>query len=153
MILSDEFGNAKVLDKSFELLRKSLSAIGEIVIFPGFFGRTESGEVVTFPRGGSDITGAILTAALKADVYENFTDVDYVYSVNPKLVPNPEPLRTVTYREMRELSYAGFQLIRGGAFAGLQAGHMVNVRNANNPSCPGTLIVPERGRAGRWLRE
>lgn len=149
MILSDEFGNAKVLDKSFELLRKSLSAIGEIVIFPGFFGRTESGEIVTFPRGGSDITGAILTAALKADVYENFTDVDYVYSVNPKLVPNPEPLRTVTYREMRELSYAGFNVYQEEALLPVyRLGIPVNVRNANNPSCPGTLIVPERGRAG-----
>ncbi len=146
MVLTNDFGNARVLPKSFDLLAKSLSGISEIVVFPGFFGRTEDGEIVTFPRGGSDITGAILTAALKADVYENFTDVDYVYSVNPKQVANPRPLTVVTYREMRELSYAGFNVYQEEALLPVyKTGIPVNVRNANNPSCPGTLIVPERG--------
>jgi aspartate kinase len=145
MILSDEYGNAKILDKSFGLLRESLSAIDGIVVFPGFFGRTEAGETVTFPRGGSDITGAILAAAVKADVYENFTDVDYVYTVNPKHIKNPKPITLITYREMRELSYAGFNVYQEEALLPVyKAGIPVNVRNANNPSCPGTMIVSRR---------
>ncbi len=145
MILSDEYGNAKILDKSFDLLNQSLSGIKEIVVFPGFFGRTESGRLVTFPRGGSDITGAILAAALKVDVYENFTDVDYVYAVNPKLVDHPTPITLVTYREMRELSYAGFNVYQEEALLPVfRVGIPVNIRNANNPSCPGTMIVSSR---------
>lgn len=145
MILSDEYGNAKILDKSFALLKKSLSEIEAIVVFPGFFGRTESGRLVTFPRGGSDITGAILAAALDADVYENFTDVDYVYAVNPKLIRDPAPISLVTYREMRELSYAGFNVYQEEALLPVfRAGIPVNIRNANNPACPGTMIVANR---------
>ena len=145
MILSDEFGNAKILDKSFRLLNENLSKIDGIIVFPGFFGRTESGDIVTFPRGGSDITGAILAAALKADVYENFTDVDYVYSVNPKIIENPKPLLVVTYREMRELSYAGFNVYQEEALLPVyRAGIPVNVRNVNNSGCPGTMIVSNR---------
>lgn len=145
MILSDNFGNAQVLPKSFALLKESLSSIEGIVIFPGFFGRTEGGETVTFPRGGSDITGAILASALNADVYENFTDVDYIYSISPKYHPGPKPITKVTYREMRELSYAGFNVYQEEALLPVfRAGVPVNVRNANNPSCPGTLIVSDR---------
>ncbi|MCL1853148.1 MAG: aspartate kinase [Peptococcaceae bacterium] len=150
MLLSDEFGNATVLEKSFPLLRENLAAMDGIVIFPGFFGRTEAGEVATFPRGGSDTTGAILAAAVKADVYENFTDVDYVYAVNPKLVRNPKPIEIVTYREMRELSYAGFQVYQEEALLPVyQAGIPVNIRSVNNPTCPGTRVVARReGEAG-----
>ena len=145
MILSDEFGNAKIIDQSFELLEKNLSKIDGIIVFPGFFGRTESGETVTFPRGGSDITGAILAAALKVEIYENFTDVDYVYSVNPRIIKNPKPVLMATYREMRELSYAGFNVYQEEALLPVyKAGIPVNVRNANNPGCPGTVIVSNR---------
>jgi aspartate kinase len=145
MILSDEFGNARVLDKSFALLKQNLSKIEGIVIFPGFFGRTEAGEVATFPRGGSDITGAIVAAAMGADVYENFTDVEYVYSISPKLAKNPHPITIVTYREMRELSYAGFNVYQEEALLPVyRAGIPVNIRSANVPSCPGTRIVARR---------
>ncbi len=153
MILSDEFGNAKILDKSFSLLNESLSGISEIIVFPGFFGRTESGRLVTFPRGGSDITGAILAAALKADVYENFTDVDYVYAVNPKLIQDPAPISLVTYREMRELSYSGFNVYQEEALLPVfRAGIPVNIRNVNNPACPGTMIVANRPAEGQAVR-
>ena len=145
MVLSDEFGNAKILDKSYDLLNAYLSKIDTIIVFPGFFGRTENGRLVTFPRGGSDITGAILAAALKVDVYENFTDVDYVYAVNPKLVRDPAPIKVITYREMRELSYAGFNVYQEEALLPVfRAGIPVNIRNANNPICPGTLIVANK---------
>jgi len=145
MILSDEYGNARVLEKSFALLKENLKKIDSIVIFPGFFGRTESGKIATFPRGGSDTTGAILAAAMNADVYENFTDVDYVYSVDPKLVKTPHPIKLVTYREMRELSYAGFNVYHEEALLPVyQAGIPVNIRSVNSPSCPGTRIVARR---------
>ena len=145
MILSDEYGNGRVLEKSFTLLRENLKKIDGIVIFPGFFGRTESGEIATFPRGGSDTTGAILAAAVNADVYENFTDVDYVYSVDPKLVKNPHPIKLVTYREMRELSYAGFNVYQEEALLPVyRAGIPVHIRSVDKPSCPGTRIVARR---------
>lgn len=153
MYLSDDFGNAQILPQSYTLLSESLSAMDGIIVFPGFFGITESGETVTFPRGGSDITGAILAAALNADVYENFTDVDYVYSANPHHIKNPKPIPLVTYREMRELSYAGFNVYQEEALLPVyRAGIPVNIRNANNPSCPGTLIVSERGSANQDVR-
>jgi len=110
LFLSDEYGNARVLPQSFKNLSKLKSKSG-ILIFPGFFGYSLSGEVVTFPRGGSDITGAILAAALEASVYENFTDVDSVFAANPKLIKNPKPISILTYREMRELAYAGFSVL------------------------------------------
>ena len=92
LFLSDEYGNARVLPQSFKNLSK-LREIEGIIIFPGFFGYSLSGEVVTFPRGGSDITGSILAAALEVDVYENFTDVDSVFVASPKLINNPRLFR------------------------------------------------------------
>ena len=111
LLMSDDFGNAQVLPESYKRLADYLNARteSEIVVFPGFFGYTQAGDVATFPRGGSDITGSILAAAVKAKVYENFTDVDAVYPVDPRLVPEvTQGIPEMTYREMRELSYAGF---------------------------------------------
>ena len=107
MRLSDDFGNARVLPESFSSLA-ALRDEKEIIIFPGFFGYTKQNQVATFPRGGSDITGAILAAAVKADVYENFTDVDSVFAMDPRIVPDAPPIQLLTFREMRELAYAGF---------------------------------------------
>ena len=103
MLLSSDFGNAQVLEESYEKLA-DLSKTTDVVIFPGFFGYTKNGEVATFPRGGSDITGAILAAAVNAEVYENFTDVDSVYAMDPRLIDNAPAISMMTYREMRELS-------------------------------------------------
>jgi len=144
LILSDEYGNAQVLPQSYENLR-SLSEYPGITIFPGFFGYSLSGEVVTFPRGGSDITGSILAAAVDADLYENFTDVDNVYSANPNLIDDPKQITEITYREMRELSYAGFTVLQEEALVPVfKKGIPVRIKNTNNPSAPGTTIVKER---------
>ncbi|HEY8350544.1 MAG TPA: aspartate kinase [Clostridia bacterium] len=144
LILSDEYGNAQVLPQSYENL-KTLSDYPGITIFPGFFGYSLSGEVVTFPRGGSDITGSILAAAVGADLYENFTDVDNVYSANPNLIENPKPIIEITYREMRELSYAGFSVLQEETLIPVfKNGIPVRIKNTNNPSAPGTTIVKER---------
>lgn len=144
LLVSDEPGNAQVLTESYDNLYK-LRERNEIIIFPGFFGYTKEGEIATFSRSGSDITGSILANGVKATVYENFTDVDAVYSVNPNIVQNPKEIRELTYREMRELSYAGFSVFHDEALIpAFRAGIPVNVKNTNNPSAPGTLIVNNR---------
>ncbi|QGQ44208.1 aspartate kinase [Metabacillus sediminilitoris] len=144
LLVSDEPGNAQVLPESYDNLYKLRERSG-IIVFPGFFGYTKSGEVLTFSRSGSDITGSILANGIKADLYENFTDVDAVYSVNPTIVKNPKEIKELTYREMRELSYAGFSVFHDEALIpAFRAGIPVNVKNTNNPSAPGTRIVNER---------
>jgi aspartate kinase len=142
--LSSEYGNAQVLPESYDNL-KHLRDLPGITIFPGFFGYTEDGHVATFSRGGSDITGSILAAAVNADLYENFTDVDCVYSVNPNIVLNPQPIHKLTYREMRELSYAGFSIFHEEALVPVyNKGVPVCIKNTNNPDKPGTTISHTR---------
>ena len=144
LILSDEPGNARVLQQSYGSLRHLPERPG-ITVFPGFFGYSESGKIVTFPRGGSDITGAILAAAVDAQLYENFTDVDSVFAANPNLVEKPKAVAEITYREMRELSYAGFSVFHDEALEPVfHAGIPVAVKNTNNPASPGTRIVADR---------
>ncbi|NLK88648.1 MAG: aspartate kinase [Clostridiaceae bacterium] len=144
MFLTEEFGNAQILPDSYGNLAK-LSDYPGLIIFPGFFGYTLTGEIVTFSRGGSDITGSILAAALNASVYENWTDVDSVYSVSPSLVNNPHPIAEITYDEMRELAYAGFTVLHDEALTpAYRNGIPVNIRNTNNPTAKGTLIVRQR---------
>ena len=148
MLLSDEPGNARVLRQSYGRLRKLRERPG-ITLFPGFFGYSKSGRLVTFPRGGSDITGAILAAAVDAELYENFTDVDSVFAASPQHVDDPRGVPEITYREMRELSYAGFSVFHDEALEPVfHAGIPVAVKNTNNPEAPGTRIVPSRTVAG-----
>ena len=146
MILEGEAGNATLHPDSYKRLARAFSDFEGIVVYPGFFGYRMDGSVATFPRGGSDITGSILAAAVRADVYENFTDVDSVYPVDPRLVPEVKTgIDTMTYREMRELSYAGFGVFNDEAiFPAVQARIPINVRNTNHPAEPGTMIVQTR---------
>ena len=144
LLLSDEPGNAQVLPEAYNRLRTLRERSG-ITIFPGFFGYAKQGNIVTFSRGGSDITGAILASAVRAEVYENFTDVDSVFAANPSIVKDPAPMTELTYREMRELSYAGFSVFHDEALEPVYRAHVpVNIRNTNNPKADGTLIVPNR---------
>ncbi len=144
--MTGEFGNATLLPESYAALERALMDKDYLIIFPGFFGYTLKGEVVTFPRGGSDITGSILAAAVKASVYENFTDVDAVYPVDPRLVPEVRTgISEMTYREMRELSYAGFGVFQDEAIIpAVKAAIPINIRNTNHPEAPGTMIVHHR---------
>ena len=147
LLLSEEFGNAAVLEKSYANLSK-LKDETSLVIFPGFFGYTEKGDVVTFPRGGSDITGAILAKAVNAEVYENFTDVDGVFAAAPNIVDNPRLIEEFTYREMRELSYGGFNVLHAEALQPVyEANIPVHILNTNNPSAKGTRIVASRNKS------
>lgn len=140
----DAAGKARILGESYDNLEE-LKHEKEICIFPGFYGCGRDGRVITFSRGGSDITGSILAGAVHADVYENWTDVDNVFAVNPSLVKNPFPISEITYDEMRELAYAGFSVLHEEALYPVYVrGIPVHIRNTNNPSAKGTRIVSER---------
>jgi len=140
LLLTEEYGNAHVLPESYENLA-DLHDPNVIKIIPGFFGYSKNGDVVTLPRGGSDVTGSIVAAAVSADLYENFTDVDSIFAVNPNLVENPVSITHLTYKEMRELSYAGFSVFHEEALTPVYyKGIPVIIKNTNNPSAPGTTI-------------
>ncbi|NLZ70543.1 MAG: aspartate kinase [Clostridiaceae bacterium] len=144
LFLSSDYGRARVLPESYANLQKLRERNG-ILVFPGFFGYTKSGKVATFSRGGSDITGAILAAAVGAHEYENWTDVDSVFAVNPNLVPNPQPLSEISFKEMRELAYAGFSVLHDEALEpAWQHNIPVHILNTNNPDSPGTRIIERR---------
>ena len=148
MILKGNFGDATLDPESYAKLGRAFSNFEGIVIYPGFFGYTREGKVATFPRGGSDITGSILAAAVCADVYENFTDVDSVYPCDPRIVEEVkqgEGIPTMTYREMRELAYAGFGVFNDDAvIPAVKARIPINIRNTNHPAEPGTMIQQTR---------
>ena len=148
MILQGNFGDATLDPESYTKLARAFSNFDGIVVYPGFFGYTREGKVATFPRGGSDITGSILAAAVCADVYENFTDVDSVYPCDPRIVEEVkkgEGIPTMTYREMRELAYAGFGVFNDDAvIPAVRARIPINIRNTNHPSAPGTMIQQSR---------
>ncbi|MFD2762317.1 aspartate kinase [Lentibacillus juripiscarius] len=144
IIVSDEPGNAQILPESLSALA-SLREEEGIIVIPGFFGFTKDGQLMTFPRGGSDITGSIVAAGVQADLYENFTDVNSVYTVNPTIVQNPKEIRTLTYREMRELSYAGFSVFHDEALIpAFEAKIPVCIKNTGNPDAPGTMVVADK---------
>lgn len=114
-------------------------------IVPGFFGVTPEGKTITFSRGGSDITGAILAAAVNARLYENWTDRDSVFAVNPEFIADAVPLGEMSYREMRELAYIGFSIIHHEALEPVMTKDIpIHIKNTNEPSSPGTRIIKER---------
>ena len=147
LIVNDRPARMRALPEAYEQMAK-LRDTEEIVVFPGFFGFTKDGTLRTFDRGGSDITGSLLAAATEADMYENFTDVDGVFAANPNVVDNPEGIDKMTYREMRELAYSGFSVFHDEALMpAFRKSVPVCIKNTNNPSAPGTMIVRERKHA------
>lgn len=149
MIVSDEPGNAIILDDSYEKIYKVIQNIEGKIIIPGFFGVNENGDRVTFSRGGSDITGAIISRSVHAKIYENFTDVSGIFAANPNIVENPASIHNLTYAEMRELSYAGFNVFHDEALMPLyKEGIPVNIKNTNDPDHPGTMITKTRASSG-----
>jgi len=126
-------------EASYELLRSQVRGKG--VVIPGFYGLMPDGHIRTFTRGGSDITGALAAAALDADVYENWTDVSGILMADPRIVKDPLPIPEVTYDELRELSYAGAQVLHEGTIMPVrEKGIPVNIRNTNDPGHEGTII-------------
>jgi aspartate kinase len=124
-----------------DLLSKRLEQADGAVI-PGFYGAKEDGTIVTFSRGGSDITGSLVALAASADMYENWTDVSGFLIADPRIVKNAKSIETITYRELRELSYMGASVLHEDAiFPVRKAGIPINIRNTNVPEDKGTLIV------------
>jgi aspartate kinase len=114
----------------------------ERAVVPGFYGSLPDGEIKTFSRGGSDITGALAAWAAAADLYENWTDVDGVLAADPRIVPSAATISSITYRELRELSYMGATVLHEDAiFPVRKAGIPINIRNTNAPELPGTMIT------------
>lgn len=144
IIVSSEPGNARILFKAYQKMKKWVDT-QDVLIIPGFFGYTEGGQVCTFSRGGSDITGSIVAAGVKAELYENFTDVDGIYAAHPGYIHKPEIIKELTYREMRELAYAGFTVFHDEALMpSYRAKIPVVIKNTNNPHCQGTKITTTR---------
>lgn len=125
------------------LVAKRLKDVTEAVV-PGFYGAKENGEIKTFSRGGSDITGSIIAGALDVELYENWTDVSGVMVTDPRIINNPKSIDTITYRELRELSYMGATVLHEDAiFPVRKAGIPINIKNTNAPEEDGTMIVED----------
>ena len=125
------------------LVQKRLKNVDTAVV-PGFYGAKENGEIKTFSRGGSDVTGSIIAGALDVDLYENWTDVSGVMVTDPRIIKDPKVIDTITYRELRELSYMGATVLHEDAiFPVRKAGIPINIKNTNAPDDPGTMIVED----------
>ena len=140
VIRFDKNGNLDA-EKTDRLLSKKLAKCEHAVI-PGFYGAGEDGKVKTFSRGGSDVTGSLVAKAIKADLYENWTDVSGFLVADPRIVKNPEVIGTITYKELRELSYMGASVLHENAVFPIRSqGIPIVIKNTNKPEDAGTLIV------------
>ncbi len=140
VIFFDENGNFDA-EKTDKAMSKRLSNTERAVV-PGFYGSDFEGNVKTFSRGGSDITGSIVAKAVHASVYENWTDVSGCLVADPRIVEGAVPIKVITYRELRELSYMGASVLHEDAiFPVRKAGIPINIKNTNAPDEPGTMIV------------
>lgn len=136
--------------KTDKLLSRRLAKCDKAVV-PGFYGAMEDGKVKTFSRGGSDVTGSIVAKACHADVYENWTDVSGFLVTDPRIVENPEVIETITYRELRELSYMGATVLHEEAiFPVRKEGIPIHILNTNHPEDPGTFIVESTCRKPKY---
>ena len=128
-------------EKTNKTMAARLKGVEKAVI-PGFYGAMPNGTVKTFSRGGSDVTGSIVARAIKADIYENWTDVSGFMVADPRIVENPKSIDIITYRELRELSYMGASVLHESAiFPVRKEGIPINIRNTNAPEDKGTMIV------------
>ena len=140
VIFFDDKGNFEA-DLTNQELAERLEHVDRAVI-PGFYGSKHDGSIKTFSRGGSDVTGSIVARAIHADLYENWTDVSGFLVTDPRIVENPEVIETITYKELRELSYMGASVLHEDAiFPVRKEGIPINIRNTNKPEDKGTLIV------------
>ena len=149
VIRFDEDGNFDA-DITNKMMSERLASCENAVI-PGFYGAYADGKVKTFSRGGSDITGSIVARALKADLYENWTDVSGFLVTDPRIIKNPEVVDMITYRELRELSYMGASVLHEDAiFPVRKAGIPINIRNTNHPEDKGTMIVATTSQKSKY---
>ena len=150
VVFFDEYGNFLAEETNRELEERL--AHTERAVIPGFYGSKKDGQICTFSRGGSDITGSIVARAIHADLYENWTDVSGFLVADPRIVDDPEVIETITYKELRELSYMGASVLHEDAiFPVRKEGIPIHIRNTNRPEDRGTLIVENICRKPRHL--
>ena len=138
-------------ETTHEIMSKYLSQFSRAVV-PGFYGAYEDGHIKTFSRGGSDVTGAIVAKAIRADVYENWTDVSGVLTADPRIIKNPEPIGIITYKELRELAYMGASVLHEDAiFPVRQENIPINIKNTNAPEDAGTWIVGSTCQKSKYI--
>ena len=132
--LNEEYTDDKVKTKLYGV---------DFAVIPGFYGKDSFGKVKTFSRGGSDITGSIIARGVKADLYENWTDVSGFLMCDPRIVPEAKVINQLTYKELRELSYMGASVLHSEAIFPVQKGKIaINIKNTFKPEDAGTMIVP-----------
>ncbi|MBQ9359497.1 MAG: aspartate kinase [Lachnospiraceae bacterium] len=137
--------------KTYEVLHDRLEGIERAVI-PGFYGSYPDGSIKTFSRGGSDITGSIVARSVKADVYENWTDVSGFFVADPRIITDPENIEMITYSELRELAYMGASVLHEDAiFPVRREGIPINIRNTNKPEDKGSWIVQSTGQKSKFI--
>ena len=140
VIFFDTNGNLDA-KKTNQVLSERLLTVDRAVV-PGFYGIRPNDTIKTFSRGGSDITGAIVARAVKADLYENWTDVSGFLAADPRIVNNAKPINVITYKELRELSYMGASVLHESAIFPVRKGGIpINIKNTNAPEDKGTMIV------------
>ena len=150
VIFFDDNGNFNAALTN-EVLSDRLAGLENAVV-PGFYGAYADGRVKTFSRGGSDVTGSIVAKAVKADVYENWTDVSGFLIADPRIIPNPEAIEVITYRELRELAYMGAGVLHEDAiFPVRQEGIPINIKNTNKPEDKGTWIVGSTCQKSKYI--
>ena len=141
-VFFNEYGQVDLIKTQhalFEALRKLPHAV-----IPGFYGVMPNGEIHTFARGGSDITGALVAGAMDAQIYENWTDVDGMLVTDPRIVPQAAPLHAITYRELRELAYRGASVLHEDSVVPVRrSGIPIHICNTFRPQAPGSWIVKE----------
>ncbi len=138
------FRDDGAFDDDATSLRQGALLLHERAVIPGFYGRTRAGAIRTFSRGGSDITGAITARLSNSDVYENWTDVSGFLMTDPRIVPDAKVIETVTYSELRELSYMGATVLHEDSIFPVRKARIpIHVLNTNEPEARGTMIVPD----------
>lgn len=131
-------------NKSYPLIAEKLGAAGRAVV-PGFYGTGADGRIRTFSRGGSDISGSIIARAVNASLYENWTDVSGFLACDPRLVKSPKKIEVISFKELRELSYMGANVLHAEAIFPVRKGDIpIRIKNTFRPEDPGTLILPSK---------
>ena len=148
IICFDLYGNFDSNSTQWKISEKLLSDTRAVI--PGFYGADPSGQIKTFTRGGSDVTGALIAKGVQASLYENWTDVSGFLMADPRVVENPNPIETITYKELRELSYMGATVLHEEAvFPVREAGIPILIKNTNAPKDVGTLIIDDNSPISR----
>lgn len=143
-VVTPDFGNARILPPSEQLIQKRLSSLERLCVVPGFYGYTEDGQIATFSRGGSDLTGAYIAAVLAASFYENYSDIPGILAADPRMVPNPKKIETLTFKEMRDLAYLGSKLHPEAIAPCAKKGIPIHIRETAGYPAEGTYVVQER---------